>query len=67
MKRQILYGYDQIDVRRKKATSCSTNVYERKSMCPLCRLNHNLCACTLFKQKNAIDRFNFVLIHVIYV
>ena len=55
-----MYGYDQIDVRRKNATNCSTNISERKSKCPLCNLNHKLHACSLFKQKNAIDRLDFV-------
>ena len=55
-----VYGYDQIDVRRKNATNCSTNISERKSKCPLCNLKHKLYACSLFKQKHAIDRLDFV-------
>ena len=55
-----VYGYDQIDVRRKRATNCSTNISEHKSICPLCSLNHKLYACSLFKQKKSIDRLDFV-------
>ena len=55
-----VYGYDQIDVRRKKATNCSTDISEHKSICPLCSLNHKLYASLLFKQNNSIDILDFV-------